>query len=163
MSSNFLKWLTVLIFAYNTCCSAANSPAQTNSAVSDHEASVRAFNSWKVPQPPRHIIGNIYYVGSAGVSSWLITTPRGHILIDTTFEDCVPQICTNIEQLGYRVGDIKFILNSHTHVDHAGGDAAMKRRTGAQIIASAADAHLLATGERMISVPFRKTSWLIRR
>lgn len=106
--------------------------------------------------PPRHIIGNIYYVGPRGVSSWLVTTPEGHVLIDTTFEECVPQICTNIEKLGFHVRDIKLLLSSHAHVDHTGGHAAMKRRTGAQIIASAADAHLLETGGADDFSPFPK-------
>jgi len=114
------------------------------------------FNGWKTQQAPKHIIGNIYYVGPGGVSSWLITTPEGHILIDTTFEDCVPQICTNIEKLGFKAGDIKFILNSHAHVDHAGGHAAMKQRTGAKIVVSAADAHLMETGGTDDFSPFPK-------
>lgn len=156
MNKKVFHWLTLLAFAGCAHCFAQNSAPQTNSAVLDHAASERAFNLWKAPQSPRHIIGNIYYVGPAGVSSWLITTPQGHILIDTTFEDCVPQICTNIERLGFHIGDIKFILNSHTHVDHAGGDADMKKRTGAQIVASAADAHLLATGGADDFSPFPK-------
>jgi metallo-beta-lactamase class B len=114
------------------------------------------FNSWKTPMPPRHIIGNIHYVGPRGVSSWLITTPEGHILLDTTFEECVPQICANIEKLGFRVSDIKLLLSSHAHVDHTGGHAAMKQRTGAQIVASSADAHLLESGGADDFSPFPK-------
>jgi metallo-beta-lactamase class B len=122
----------------------------------NHAASERMFNSLKTPLPPHHIIGNIYYVGPAGVSSWLVTTPEGHILIDSTFEDCVPQICANIEKLGFRVGDIKLLLSSHAHVDHVGGHAAMKQRTGAQIVTSAADAHLMETGGADDFSPFPK-------
>jgi len=106
--------------------------------------------------PPRHIIGNIYYVGMSGVSSWLITTPNGHVLIDTTFEECVPRICQNVEQIGFRVSDIKLILSSHAHVDHTGGHALMKQRTGARIVASAADAHVLETGGADDFSPFPK-------
>jgi metallo-beta-lactamase class B len=122
----------------------------------NHAASERLFNSWKAPLPPRRIIGNIHYVGPGGVSSWLITTPDGHFLIDTTFEDCVPQICANVETLGFRVADIKWLLSSHAHVDHTGGHAAMQRRTGAQIVASAADARLLETGGAEDFSPFPK-------
>jgi metallo-beta-lactamase class B len=122
----------------------------------NHAAAERMFNSWKTPLPPRHIIGNIHYVGPAGVSSWLITTPEGHILIDSTFEECVPQICANVEKLGFRVSDIKLLLSSHAHVDHAGGHAAMKARTGARIVASAADARLLETGGAEDFSPFPK-------
>src|SRR6185436_12133618 len=105
---------------------------------------------------PQRLVGNIYYVGLRGVSSFLIVTPSGHILIDTCFEESVPQICRNIEQLGFRVSDIKFILSSHAHVDHVGGHALMKQRSGAQIVASAADAHLLASGGANDFSPFPK-------
>jgi metallo-beta-lactamase class B len=122
----------------------------------DMASSVRMFNAWKPAIEPRHIIGNIYYVGMVGVSSWLITTPQGNILIDTAFEESVPLICTNIEKLGFHVNDIKYILSSHTHVDHTGGHALMKKITGASIVASAADAHILETGGADDFSPFPK-------
>src|SRR5215217_6265307 len=81
------------------------------------EASRRLFDSWKAPVPPRRLVGNIHYVGAAGVSSFLITTPDGHILLDTGFEETVPLIQRSVEQLGFRVSDLKFILSSHAHVD----------------------------------------------
>src|SRR5262249_8422382 len=155
--------LILVTFASRLPCPAqtgatANAAAKTAPVpvAQDHEAAEHLFNTWKTPLPPRRIIGNIYYVGPAGVSSWLITTPQGHILIDTTFEECVPQICSNVEKLGFHVEDIKFILNSHAHVDHVGGHALMKQRTGAQIVASAADAHLMATGGADDFSPFPK-------
>jgi metallo-beta-lactamase class B len=122
----------------------------------DKVAAEHLFESWKQAIPPRRIIGNIYYVGLSGVSSWLITTPEGHILIDTTFEDAVPKICRNIEQLGFKVGDIKLLLSSHAHVDHTGGHALMKKLSGARVLASAADAHLLETGGADDFSPFPK-------
>jgi metallo-beta-lactamase class B len=109
-------------------------------------ASRRLFDSWKAPVPPRTLVGNIHYVGAAGVSSFLVTTPAGHILLDTGFEDTVPLIQRGVEQLGFRLADIKLILGSHAHVDHTGGHALMKKLTGAAIVSSAADARLLATG-----------------
>jgi metallo-beta-lactamase class B len=138
---------------------AASKPAGAATRIpvsQDREAAEVLFNSWKAPLPPHHIIGNIYYVGPTGVSSWLITTSHGHVLIDTTFPECVPQICSNVEKLGFRVRDIKLILSSHAHVDHAGGHALMKQRTGAQIVASAADAHVLETGGADDFSPFPK-------
>lgn len=122
----------------------------------DRPAVTLLFNSWKLPVPGRHLIGNIHYVGMFGVCSFLITTPDGHILIDTTFEECVPAIQKNVEQLGYKMADIKYILSSHAHVDHAGGHAAMKKLTGAKIFASQADAHLLETGGEDDFSPFPK-------
>ena len=106
----------------------------------------RLYDGWRAPVPPRHLFGNIHYVGSIGVSSFLITTPEGHILLDTGFDDTVPIIQRGVEQLGFRMADIKFILSSHAHIDHVGGHALMKKLTGAQIVASAADARTLASG-----------------
>ncbi|MFZ5497213.1 MAG: subclass B3 metallo-beta-lactamase [Verrucomicrobiota bacterium] len=107
---------------------------------------VRLFESWKAPVPPRHLGGNRYYVGASGVSSWLITTPAGHILLDTGFEDTVPHIQRGVEQLGFKLADIRLILSSHAHIDHVGGHARMKTLTGAQVLASAADARTLESG-----------------
>jgi metallo-beta-lactamase class B len=104
------------------------------------------FAAWRAPVPPRHLGGNLYYVGASGVSAWLITTPAGHILLDTGFEDTVPTIRRGVEELGFKVSDIRFILSSHAHIDHTGGHALMRRVTGAQVVASAEDARLLASG-----------------
>ena len=104
------------------------------------------FDSWKAPVPSRHLGGNLYYVGASGVSAWLITTPAGHILLDTGFEETVPIILRGVEQLGFKPTDIKLILSSHAHIDHTGGHALMKRATGADIVASAADARVLESG-----------------
>jgi metallo-beta-lactamase class B len=106
----------------------------------------RLFDGWRAPVPPRHLVGNIYYVGAIGVSSYLITTVEGNILLDTGFDDTVPIIQRSVEQLGFRLADIKIILSSHAHVDHVGGHARMKQLTGARIYASAADARTLASG-----------------
>jgi metallo-beta-lactamase class B len=104
--------------------------------------------SWNRPVEPFRIIGNIYYVGASDITSYLITTPRGHILIDSGFIETVPQIRANIEKLGFKLSDVKILLNSHAHYDHAGGLAELKRLTGAKLLASRADAVLLAGGGR---------------
>jgi metallo-beta-lactamase class B len=114
-------------------------------------ASVRAQGSeqwreWNRPVKPFRIIGNIYYVGPAEVSSFLITTPQGHILLDSGFAETVPQIRENIKQLGFKLEDVKLLINSHAHSDHAGGLAELKAMTGAKLAASEADAALLARG-----------------
>lgn len=111
------------------------------------------FDPWKAPVPPRHLIGNIYYVGAIGVSSFLITTSEGHILLDTGFEETVPLIRKSVEQLGFKVSDIKVILSSHAHIDHVGGHAAMKQLTNARIVASAEDAKTLESGGRDDFIP----------
>jgi len=106
------------------------------------------FESWKAPCDPVHIAGPIYYVGATGVSAFLLTTPEGHVLIDTGFEETVGVIRTNVTRLGLRWQDIKLILASHAHLDHVGGHALMKELTGGKIIMSEADAALLASGGR---------------
>jgi metallo-beta-lactamase class B len=89
--------------------------------------------------PPHRIVGNIYYVGTRTLSSFLITTPAGHILVDTTYERNAPVIRKSIETLGFRVADIRIILGNHAHGDHQEGDAVMKGMTGAQVMAMAED------------------------
>lgn len=139
---------------------AANSPASPNAsgvaAPMDRGSAQRLFNAWKAPVPPRHLVGNIYYVGAIGVSSFLIVTPEGHLLLDTGFADTVPIIQRSVAQLGFKLTDIKFLLSSHAHVDHVGGHAEMKRLTGATICASAADARIMASGGTDDFIPFPK-------
>ena len=102
--------------------------------------------SWNQPVKPHRVIGNVYYVGATEVSAFLITTPRGHILLDSGFYETVPQIQKNVAQLGFRFADIKILINSHAHYDHAGGLALLKQMTGATFMASRGDAELLARG-----------------
>jgi|ERR1051325_340144 metallo-beta-lactamase class B len=123
----------------------ARGNAQVKTAVSD-QGMPKAWRAWNEPFKPFRIIGNVYYVGPAGVSSFLITTPEGHILVDTGFESTVPRIRESVTKLGFRMEDIKVLLSSHAHVDHIGGHALMKRLTGAKIMISEADAALLANG-----------------
>jgi metallo-beta-lactamase class B len=91
------------------------------------------------PFPAHHVIGNIYYVGTQSLASYLITTPQGHILVNTTFERNIPLIQKSVEQLGFKFSDIKIILGSHAHGDHQEGDALAKQLTGAQVVAMAED------------------------
>jgi metallo-beta-lactamase class B len=115
-------------------------------------ASVRA--EWNQPVEPFRIIGNIYYVGVSGVASYLITTPQGHILLDGGFAETAPIIEKNIAKLGFRVQDVKYLLNSHAHYDHCGGLAELKRISGARMVASRADAEVLESGrQRNYSIP----------
>ena len=99
------------------------------------------------PAEPFRIVGNIYFVGAKGLASYLITTPDGHILHDTGTVEMHDVIRANVETLGFRVEDIKFMLHSHAHVDHMQGHAAMKRATGAQIVALGGDAVAIESGE----------------
>src|ERR1700740_1828702 len=89
--------------------------------------------------PPHKIIGNIYYVGTRTLSSFLIVTPQGNMLIDSTYERNVPVIRKSVEQLGFKFPDIKILLGNHAHGDHQEGDALVKQITGAQVMAMAED------------------------
>jgi metallo-beta-lactamase class B len=104
--------------------------------------------SWNQPVEPYRIIGNVYYVGASDVTSFLIVTPAGHILLDSGFAETVPLIRRSVARLGFRMADVKILINSHAHLDHAGGLALLKEETGARLFASAADAALLAAGGR---------------
>ncbi len=95
---------------------------------------------------PFRVIGNIYYVGG-DFGSYLITTPEGHILHDTGSEDMHELIVSNIEKLGFEVQDVRIMVSSHAHWDHVEGHAAMKRVTGAQVVALGGDAIALESGE----------------
>jgi metallo-beta-lactamase class B len=102
--------------------------------------------SWNQPVKPFRIVGNLYYVGASDITSYLIVTPQGHILLDSGLAETVPQIQQNVVQLGFHLQDVKILINSHAHYDHAGGLATLKRLTGAELMTSDADAALLAAG-----------------
>lgn len=104
------------------------------------------WRAWNQPVKPFRIIGNVWYVGASDVTSFLITTSAGHILLDSGFLETVPQIKENVAQLGFKFADIKILLNSHAHSDHAGGLAELKQLTGATLMISESDAALLANG-----------------
>lgn len=101
---------------------------------------------WNTPTEPFTIIGNIHYVGTNGLASYLITTPQGHILIDTGLPEANPQIKASIAKLGFKVADIKYLLNTHAHLDHTGGLADFRQTTGAKMIAGERDKPLLEGG-----------------
>ena len=102
--------------------------------------------SWNQPVEPFRIAANVYYVGATDITSYLITTPKGHIVIDGGFVETAPMIVANIRTLGFRPEDVRILLSSHAHYDHAGGLAELKRVTGAKFYASAEDLPAHARG-----------------
>ncbi len=94
---------------------------------------------WNKPFPPHKVIGNVYFVGTGELGSFLITTPEGHVLINSDFETTVPFIKANVEKLGFKFTDIKILLGSHAHGDHMEGDALVKELTGAKVMAMQQD------------------------
>jgi metallo-beta-lactamase class B len=101
---------------------------------------------WNAPHNPLRLYGNTYYVGTNGLSAILITSPEGHVLIDGGLVESAAPILEHIRTLGFRVEDVKLILNSHAHYDHAGGIAAIQRASGATVAASAWSAAAIERG-----------------
>ena len=89
--------------------------------------------------PPHKIVGNLYYVGTESLGSFLIVTPAGNILINSDYEATVPVIRDSIEKLGFKLADTKILLGSHAHADHMEGDAMVKELTGARLMAMSED------------------------
>jgi metallo-beta-lactamase class B len=125
----FKKLIVILILALGTPLAAQQNPAE-----------------WTRPFPPFRIVGNIYWVGSYDLSTYLITTPEGNILINTGIGDTAQQIKKSVEALGFKLSDTKILTATHGHYDHVGGLAALKRMTGATVMISEPDRELLETG-----------------
>jgi len=109
-------------------------------------ARLMADASWTTPFPPHRIAGNLYYVGSADLASYLVVTPRGLILINSSLETSVPLIQKSVEQLGFRFGDIKILLISHAHNDHCAGSAQVIKLTGAKYFVMDGDVPVVESG-----------------
>jgi metallo-beta-lactamase class B len=109
-------------------------------------ASSQDRTSWTRAIEPVRIIDNTYWVGTAGLAAILITTPQGHFLIDGALPESAPLIEKNIEKLGFRLKDVKYLLNSHAHFDHSGGLQQLKKDTGAQMVAMREDVYALEKG-----------------
>ena len=112
-----------------------------------HKPTCQPDADWNQPAPPLHIYGNTWYVGTCGLSALLITSAHGHILIDGDTEKAPPLIEANIRKLGFRMVDVRYILNSHAHHDHAGGLAQLQLDSGAVVVARGADAAAIERGQ----------------
>jgi metallo-beta-lactamase class B len=121
--------------------------AQTTDSTTAYPADVcPSCAGWNAPQAPLRIFGNTWYVGTRGLAAVLITSSEGHVLIDGGLPESASQIVSSIAALGFRIEDVKLLLNSHAHYDHAGGIAALQRASGAAVAASAAAAPVLESG-----------------
>ena len=103
-------------------------------------------DEWNLPLQPFRVFGNTYYVGTAGLSAVLVTSDEGHILLDGGLPQSAPVIDANIRKLGFRTDDVRLIVNSHEHYDHAAGIAALQRASGAAVAASPEGARALEQG-----------------
>jgi metallo-beta-lactamase class B len=105
-----------------------------------------AIKNWNTPTEPFKVIDNVYYVGTNGLAVYLLTSPQGHILIDSAMPEATPLIEANIQKLGIKLADIKYLLNTHAHMDHTGGLAQLKKDSGAQLVSGEKDKPLLEGG-----------------
>lgn len=128
---NYLVSITVLSIVLAVALFTYKAPAQ---------------NDWTEPFPAFRIAGNLYYVGSKGLANYLITTPEGHILINSDMEENVPLIRKSIESLGFKFSDVKILLISHAHWDHNGASATIKKLTGAKYMVMDADVSVVESG-----------------
>lgn len=108
--------------------------------------------AWTKDYPPFRIVGDLYYVGTDDLASYLLTTKDGHILINTGLEESVAQLKKNVETLGFKFSDIKILLATHAHYDHVAGMAAIKKATGATLMIQQADVQLMKDGGSSDSV-----------
>ena len=115
-------------------------------AVSSRPAAAQNQPEWLEPFAPFHIAGNLHYVGTKGLASYLVTTPAGHILINSDLEANVPMIRASIEKLGFKFADVKVLLISHAHWDHDAGSAMIKQMTGAQYMVMDGDVPVVESG-----------------
>ncbi len=112
-------------------------------------------DGWSDPAPPVRVFANVYDIGTCGITVLLIAGPKGHIVIDAATAEAVPSIVANIRTLGLRPQDVKLLLMSHSHIDHAGGLAALRRATGATLLASAAAREVIERGRFAADDPQR--------
>jgi len=124
----------------------AGAGGQVGVRLSVHAQTAQQRPEWNQPAAPFRIVANIHYVGTNRMALFLLTTPAGHILIDSGFEAGVPRLKQNVEALGLHFEDIKILLFSHAHIDHVQGHALVKKMTGARVVVSAADAPTVRTG-----------------
>jgi metallo-beta-lactamase class B len=125
---------------------AQTNPAPTTPAPAKANATVPNSPDWSEPFPPHRMIGNIYYVGSRGLASYLITTPAGDILINSNLKTSVPLIRDSVEKLGFHFSDVKILLISHAHFDHDAGSAEVKKLTGAKYMVMDGDVGVVESG-----------------
>lgn len=133
--------------------SGAHASLTTGSPSSLSGESCAANASWNDPAKPRRLYGNTWYVGTCGLSAILVTSPEGHVLIDGATEKAAPMIEENIAALGFKLKDVRYILNSHEHLDHAGGFAQLQRDSGATVAVRNQAAAILEQGKSDRSDP----------
>lgn len=127
-------------------CAPAPQPAAAIASGPALAAACAGRDGWSDPAPPARVYGDVFTVGTCGITALLVTSPRGHVLIDGATAEAAPLILANVRRLGLDPRDVRILLNSHEHLDHAGGLAALKRATGARLLVRAPARGALETG-----------------
>lgn len=139
------RLIGIALLALASTASAAQ-PSPATAPAADLATSCQGRDGWTDPAPPERLFGNTWYVGTCGITALLITSEEGHVLIDGGPQAAAPLVAANIERLGFRAKDIRWIVSSHEHDDHVGALAELKQLTGARLAALQATAPLLAAG-----------------
>lgn len=142
-------WTAIAALSLAACAVSAppRGQAQPTAETSAEAAPCKDESDWNEPTAPRHIFGNTWYVGSCGITAVLIASPEGHILIDGATEQAADGIARSIEASGHRLRDVRVILNTHEHFDHAGGIAKLQQLSGAQVLARTVALPILRNGQ----------------
>lgn len=152
MRNGILPAIVMALVVSGGCAQATMEAAVSAAAATPAATPVPAAESpgwpaaWMEPTEPFHIVDGIYYVGSAGLGAFLVTTPEGHVLIDGGLPGTAPQIEASMASLGFDLADVKILLNTHAHFDHSGGLAELKEKSGALLYAHEGDVSALEGG-----------------
>ncbi len=138
-------WLPSALLLFVSACSSTGQ-AQATSSNRDEPGACRADAGWNDPATPFRVHGSTWYVGTCGISALLVTSPDGHVLIDSGTSDAAPQVLANIRALGFDPADLRYVLFTHEHRDHVGGLAQMQRASGAPVLARASAVATLRRG-----------------
>ena len=141
-----IAFLATLVFTGSSTAQDFSRPAQDIPTHEDWYDTCEDWDEWDKPGPPYKVFGNTYYVGTCGIAAILIAGYEGHILIDAGTEAGADVVARNIEQLGFRLLDVKLILHSHEHRDHGGGLEKLRKLTGAHVVTSKAARKTIETG-----------------
>jgi metallo-beta-lactamase class B len=144
LSARTAAAVALLVLVAAAGARAAPAPGESGGAAL--AAACAGKDGWSDPAPPARIFGNTYYVGTCGIAALLIVSPRGHVLIDSGPAEAAPLVAANIRRLGFDPRAVRILLSSHAHVDHAGGLSALKRLTGARLLARAEAKAVLESG-----------------
>lgn len=156
----WVKWaaasIAMLAAPTPTLLAALTGPGLAPATVAEHRARCGGRDGWSDPAPPIRLFANVYDVGTCAITVLLIVGDRGSIVIDGATQEAGPSILANIRRLGVRPRDVKLLLSSHEHQDHAGGLRALRQATGAKLLARAAARPVLASGVFAVDDPQRE-------